>query len=59
MTEQDAQAATGRWMDEAGVVPGMRVLDVGCGPGAVTALLLERVGPGGRVVGIDRAPPLL
>jgi SAM-dependent methyltransferase len=46
-------------MDEAGVLPGMRVLDVGCGPGAVTALLLGRVGPEGRVVGIDRAPQLL
>lgn len=59
MTEQDAQATTGRWMDEAGIGPGMRVLDVGCGPGAVTALLLDRVGPDGRVVGIDRAPALL
>jgi SAM-dependent methyltransferase len=59
MTEQEAQAVTGRWLDEAGVAPGMRVLDVGCGPGAVTELLLARVGPEGRVVGIDRAPTLL
>jgi SAM-dependent methyltransferase len=30
----------------AGVEPGMRALDVGCGPGALTAALAERVGPG-------------
>ena len=29
----------------AGVEPGMRALDVGCGPGALTAALAERLGP--------------
>jgi ubiquinone/menaquinone biosynthesis C-methylase UbiE len=37
----------------AGIVPGARVADVGCGPGAVTLLLAEAVEPGGSVVGID------
>jgi ubiquinone/menaquinone biosynthesis C-methylase UbiE len=32
--------------------PGMNVLDVGCGTGAVTRILAERVSPG-RVVGLD------
>jgi ubiquinone/menaquinone biosynthesis C-methylase UbiE len=32
--------------------PGMRVLDVGCGPGSITRGLAERVAPG-EVIGID------
>jgi ubiquinone/menaquinone biosynthesis C-methylase UbiE len=35
------------------VRPGMRILDVGCGPGAVSALLARATGPEGRVVGVD------
>jgi SAM-dependent methyltransferase len=32
---------------------GDAVLDAGCGTGALTALLAERVAPGGRAVGVD------
>jgi ubiquinone/menaquinone biosynthesis C-methylase UbiE len=39
----------------AGLKPGMRVLDVGCGPGVTTASLARCVGPGGSVVGVDRS----
>src|SRR5918998_4258632 len=31
-------------VDFAGVGPGMRALDVGCGPGALAAVLVERLG---------------
>ena len=44
---------TRRVLLEAGLRPGMRVADLGCGVGLVTALLAELVGPGGHVVGID------
>jgi len=41
---------------EAGILPGMRVLDVGCGSGDVSLLAAEIVGEYGSVVGIDRSP---
>ena len=40
----------------AGLAPGMRVLDIGCGPGDVAMLAAELVGPTGSVVGLDRDP---
>lgn len=40
----------------AGVEPGMRALDVGCGPGALTAALAERLGPG-NVCGAEPSEP--
>jgi SAM-dependent methyltransferase len=43
-------------LQEAGICPGMRVLDIGCGSGDVTFLVADLVGPTGRVVGVDRAP---
>jgi arsenite methyltransferase len=42
-----------------GAAPGDRVLDAGCGPGFYVAETLERVGPGGSVVGVDASPPML
>ncbi|MGH3887210.1 MAG: methyltransferase [Pseudonocardiaceae bacterium] len=37
----------------AGIVPGARVADIGCGSGAVLRLLAEEVGNGGRADGVD------
>jgi SAM-dependent methyltransferase len=36
---------------------GSRVLEIGCGQGDMTAVLADRVGPNGTVVGTDVAPP--
>ena len=44
---------------EAGIRPGMRVLDLGCGAGDVTFVAADLVGPGGFVVGVDRSPDAL
>jgi ubiquinone/menaquinone biosynthesis C-methylase UbiE len=45
--------ATASLLTLAGIEPGMRVLDLGCGAGDVAFLVAGRVGPGGSVVGID------
>jgi predicted O-methyltransferase YrrM len=47
------KAGTRRVLLEAGVRPGMRVADIGCGVGMVTELLAGLVGVDGHVVGID------
>ncbi|WP_035846970.1 methyltransferase domain-containing protein [Kitasatospora azatica] len=39
--------------------PGLRVLDVGCGPGTITADLAELVGPQGTVVAVDTSAEVL
>jgi SAM-dependent methyltransferase len=44
---------TRRVLLESGLRRGMRVADLGCGVGLVSALLADLVGPGGLVVGID------
>jgi SAM-dependent methyltransferase len=36
-----------------GLSPGMKALDVGCGPGVITAVIAEVVGRQGSVLGID------
>lgn len=37
----------------AGLKPGMKVLDLACGPGKISALFSEIVQPGGHVIGVD------
>jgi SAM-dependent methyltransferase len=47
-----------QFVDWAGVRPGDRVLDVGAGPGALTARLVERVGAA-NVRAVDPSPPFV
>ena len=41
----------------AGIRPGARVADVGCGPGAVLTEIAQIVGPEGTVVGVEPGAP--
>src|SRR5271156_2397260 len=44
---------TGRFLRDAGVGPGQRVLDIGSGLGDVSMLVARLVGSSGEVVGVD------
>lgn len=43
----------------AGLKPGEVVLDIGCGAGIDTFIAARKVGPAGRVVGLDMTPEML
>ncbi|HEX5494454.1 MAG TPA: methyltransferase domain-containing protein [Mycobacteriales bacterium] len=47
------ERATERVLDRVDPAVGSRCLDAGCGPGVTMRQLAQRVGPRGRVVGID------
>src|SRR6478735_7326127 len=47
------EGATAQLLDLIGLKPGMSCLDVGSGPGEVMRLMADRVGPQGRVIGIE------
>lgn len=49
-TDPEALKRQAEW---CGIKPGMRVLDVGCGPGKTTSILYEMTQPGGTIMGID------
>ncbi len=46
-------------LDQFGSMEGWACLDIGCGPGGITGLLAARVGPTGRVIGLDMNPEFL
>ena len=51
-----------RWIVERVVSPGRgTIVDLGCGPGAVTQLIVDRLGQRGdaRVIGVDPSPSAL
>ncbi len=46
-------------LERAGLAPGMRVLDAGCGPGRLTVPLAKAVGETGEIVALDGQPAVL
>jgi SAM-dependent methyltransferase len=46
-------------IERAGIEAGESVIDVGCGSGAVSIAAAQKVGPTGRVLGIDVSGPML
>ena len=56
MMAAHARAEEGDLWAAAGIGPGARVADVGCGPGAMLVALAETVGRTGQVTGIDADP---
>ena len=51
--------ATEKMLDLAAVMPGSRILDLGCGSGEQTIIAARRVGETGHVTAIDIAAPMI
>jgi len=49
-TDPEAVRRQARW---CGVGPGLRVMDVGCGPGKTTDILSRMIQPQGEILGVD------
>lgn len=52
-------AANATLVDRAALPPGAAAIDLGCGPWGILDILADRVGPQGRVVGLDADPSLV
>src|SRR5260370_11017300 len=58
---QDAHfaEASERLLDELALWPNDRVVELGCGPGDLSRRILDRLGEGGVLVGVDGSEGLL
>ncbi|MCC6152550.1 MAG: methyltransferase domain-containing protein, partial [Candidatus Hydrogenedentes bacterium] len=56
MEKHGGQSTT---IDALELRPGLRVADIGCGPGRLTFRIGEAVGPDGEVVALDMQPRML
>jgi SAM-dependent methyltransferase len=57
--DQRFRLLTDELIARAAIVSGERALDIGCGTGATTLALAERVGPDGSVLALDISEPML
>lgn len=55
----DRVLGTNTTLDRIGLLPGLRVLEVGPGPGRLLIPAAQRVLPGGEVVGLDIQPGMI
>jgi ubiquinone/menaquinone biosynthesis C-methylase UbiE len=58
MARGEARGRT-RVIELAAARPGMRILDLACGPGNLSRRLAAQVAPGGEVTGVDLAPGMI
>lgn len=59
MQAQLLNPSTRRLFEQAGIMAGMKVLDVGSGAGDVALLVADMIGPRGTVVGVEMNPTIL
>ena len=53
---EELRAHSAELLERVGIAPGQIALDLGCGPSGILDLLAERVGPQGRVTGLEFNP---
>jgi demethylmenaquinone methyltransferase/2-methoxy-6-polyprenyl-1,4-benzoquinol methylase len=58
-TARRSMPARMKTIEKLALTPGDAVLDVGCGTGLSFVPLIDRIGPGGRLVGVELSPEMI